>query len=187
MNSLAQDLRYALRQLRKSPAFTAVAVITLALGIGATTTIYSIVDSLLVRPLPYPNSSRIVQVWHTFPPRGMMEIPSSEPEFLEYRQSQSFAHFAGFSSGAVTLTGSGDPLRVAAVWGTSDLFQVMRTKPLLGRVFSSDEFQTGRDQVAVLSYRLWQDHFGSDREIVGKTIRLNGQACTVVGVMQGKF
>jgi predicted permease len=182
-----QDLRYALRQLRNKPGFTAVAVITLALGIGATTAIYSVVDSLLFRPLPYPNSSRIVQIWNTFPPRGMMEIPASEPEFLEYRRNQSFSHFAGFSTGAVTLTGSGDPLRVAAAWGTSDFFQVVGGKPLLGRVFSSDEFQTGHNQVAVLSYQLWQDRFGSDLEIVGKTIRLNGQTYTVVGVMPHNF
>src|SRR6266700_4431606 len=157
MNGLIQDLRYALRQLRKKPGFTVVAVLTLALGIGATTTIYSIVDSLLFRPLPYPNSPRIVRVWNTFAPRGMMEIPASEPEFLEYRQSDAFAHFAGFSTGAVTLTGSGDPLRVAAAWGTSDLFQVMGTEPLLGRVFTQDEFQTGHVHVAVLSVRTWQN------------------------------
>ncbi|PYT19042.1 MAG: hypothetical protein DMG58_37100 [Acidobacteria bacterium] len=180
-------MRYALRQLRKSPGFTAVAVITLALGIGATTTIYSIVDSLLFRPLPYPNPSRIVRIWNTFAPRGMMEIPASEPEFLEYRQSDAFAHFAGFSTGAVTLTGSGDPLRVAAAWATSDLFPVMGTQPLLGRVFTPDEFQTGRSQVAVLSYDLWQNRFGSNLEIIGKTVLLNGQSCTVVGVMPRNF
>jgi putative ABC transport system permease protein len=187
MSSLIQDLRYALRQLRKSPAFTAAAVITLALGIGATTTIYSIVDSLLVRPLPYPNSQRILRVWNTFVPRGMMEIPASEPEFLEYRQSDAFAHFAGFSTGAVTLTGSGDPLHVGAAWGTSDFFQVMGMKPLLGRVFTPDEFQTGHSQVAVLSYGLWQNRFGSDFEIIGKTVLLNGQSCAVVGVMPSNF
>ena len=187
MNRFLQDLRYAVRKLRKSPGFTVVAVITLALGIGATTAIYSIVDSLLLRALPYPNSSRIVRVWNTFAPRGMMEIPASEPEFLEYRQSSAFEHFAGFSTGAVTLTGSGDALRVAAAWGTSDFFQVLGTKPLLGRVFSADEFQAGRDQVVVLSHKLWQDRFGSDLEIIGKTIRLNGQTYTVVGIMPRKF
>jgi len=187
MNGLLQDLRYALRQLRKPLGFTAVAVISLALGIGATTTIYSVVDSLLFRPLPYPNSQRIVRVWNTFAPRGMMEIPASEPEFLEYRQSDAFAHFAGFSTGAVTLTGGGDPLRVAAAWGTSDFFQVMGTEPLLGRVFTPDEFQTGRGQVAVLSFGLWQNRFGSNREIIGKTVLLNGQSYSVVGIMPRNF
>src|SRR5438874_459848 len=187
MNGLLQDIQFALRQLRKKPGFTAVAVLTLALGIGATTTIYSIVDSLLFRPLPYPNSPRIVRVWNTFAPRGMMEIPASEPEFLEYRQSDAFAHFAGFSTGAVTLTGGGDPLRVAAAWGTSDFFQVMGTEPLLGRVFTPDEFQTGHGQVAVLSFGLWQNRFGSNREIIGKTVLLNGQSYSVVGIMPRNF
>ncbi len=187
MNGLLQDIRYALRQLRKNPGFTMVAVLTLALGIGATTAIYSIVDSLLFRPLPYPNSPRIVRIWNTFAPRGMMEIPASEPEFLEYRQSHTFAHFAGFSTGALTLTGSGDPLRVAATWGTSDFFQVMGTNPLLGRGFTSDEFEPGHSQVAVISYGLWQDHFGSNPEIIGRPILLNGQSSTVVGVMPHNF
>lgn len=187
MNRLLQDLRYALRQLRKNPGFSVVAVLTLALGIGATTTIYSIVDSLLFRPLPYPNSSRIVRIWNTFVPRGVMEIPASEPEFLEYRQGHTFAHFAGFSTGAVTLTGSGDPLRVAATWGTVDFFRVMGTEPLLGRVFASDEFQPGHSQVAVLSYGLWQDRFGSNPEIIGKPVLLDGQSRIVVGVMPPNF
>jgi hypothetical protein len=108
LESIVQDIRFGLRQLRKSSGFTLAAVTTLALGIGATTAIFSVVDSLLLRPLPYPNATRIVRIWMTFAPRGMMEIPSSEPEFLEYRQSQSFAHVAGFSVGTLTLTGSGD-------------------------------------------------------------------------------
>src|SRR5260370_29289906 len=187
MTGVLQDVRYALRQLHKNLGFTVVAVVTLALGIGANTAIFSIVDSLLFRPLPYPSSARIVRIWNTFAPRGMMEIPASEPEFLEYRQSHTFAHFAGFATGAVTLSGTGDPLRVAATWGTSDLFQVMGTKPLLGRVFTSDEFQPGHSQVAILSYGFWQNHFGSDPEITGKPILLNGQSCTVVGVMPRDF
>jgi putative ABC transport system permease protein len=178
-----QDVRYAFRQLRKNSGFAAICAITLALGIGATTTIFSVVDSVLLRPLPYPNAPRIVRIWMTFPPRGMMEIPSSEPEYLEYRQSQSFAHVAGFSVGALTLTGSGDPLHVAASWGTSDFFSIMGTEPILGRVFTTDEQQPGHTQVAVLSYGLWQNRFASSREIIGKSILLNGQSCTVVGVM----
>jgi putative ABC transport system permease protein len=130
---------------------------------------------------------RIVRIWMTFAPRGMMEIPASEPEFLEYRQSQSFAHVAGFSVGTLTLTGSGDPLHVAASWGTPDFFSVMGTVPFLGRVFTTDEQQQGHAQVAVLSHRLWQNRFASSREIVGKSILLNGQSCTVVGVMPQTF
>jgi predicted permease len=184
---LAQDLRYAIRQLSRNSGFTAICVLTLALGIGATTTIFSIVDSLLLRPLPYPNSSRIVQMWSTFAPRGMTEIPFSEPEFLEYRQGQSFAHVAGFSVGALNLTGSGDPLHVATSWVTPDFFQVLGTAPILGHVFTADEQQPGHAQFVVLSYGLWQNRFASDPELIGKTILLNGQSCVVVGVMPPNF
>jgi predicted permease len=184
---LMQDLRYGWRQLAKSPAFTVACVLTLALGIGATTVIYSIMDSFLLRPLPYPNSRRMVRVWNTFPPRGMMEIPVSEPEFNEYRQSRSFEHLAGFSVGAVTLTGSGDALRLDANWGTSEFFSVLGTQPALGRLFTDDEFQKGHDDVAILSYRLWQSHFGANSDIIGKSIILNGHNCTVVAVMPSDF
>jgi predicted permease len=187
LENTMQDVRYGLRQLRRSPGFTVVAVLTLTLGIGATVTISTVMDSLLLRPLPYPNSPRVVRIWNTFAPRGMMEIPTSEPEFLEYRQGQSFAHLAGFSVGALTLTGSGDPLRVAASWGTSDFFAVMGTEPLLGRVFSDDEQQAGHTQVAILSYRLWRTRFDSNPNIVGRSILLNGQSCVVVGVMPRNF
>jgi predicted permease len=187
LERFVQDVRYALRQLGRNPGFTAICILTLALGIGATTAIFSVVDSLLLRPLPYPNAPRIVRIWMTFVPRGMMEIPSSEPEFLEYRQSQSFAHVAAFSVGTLNLTGSGDPLHVAASWGSPDFFSVMGTVPLLGRVFTTDEQQQGHAQVAVLSHRLWQNRFGSSREIVGKSILLNGQSCVVVGVMPQTF
>jgi putative ABC transport system permease protein len=182
-----QDVRYAFRQFGRKPGFVIASLITLALGMGATTTIYSIADSLFFRPLPYANSPRIVQIWNTFAPRGMMEIPLSEPEFLEYRQSRNFAHLAAFSTSAVNLTGSGDPLRLAASWGTSDFFQVMGAEPLLGRVFTADEFQPGHGQVAVLSYRLWQSRFGSAPGVVGKSILLNGRNCTVVGIMPRSF
>ena len=182
-----QDVRYALRQFAKKPGFALACIITLALGIGATTTIYSIMDALLLRPLPYPNSPRVVQVWGTFTPRGMMEIPASEPEFLEYRQSRSFAHFAGFSTGAVTLTGTGDPLRVAASWATSDFFAVLGVTPWLGRGFTAEEFQADRNKVVVLGYGIWQSRFASSQEIIGKSILLNGHSSTVVGVLPRDF
>jgi len=184
---VSQDVRFAIRQLAKNKGFTAACVITLALGVGATVTIFTVMDSLLLRPLPYPNSPRVVRIWNIFAPRGMMEIPVSEPEFVEYRQSHTFAHLAGFSVGALTLTESGDPLRVAASWGTSDFFAVMGTEPLLGRTFSADELQPGHTQVGILSYRLWRNRFDSNPKIVGKSILLNGQSCVVVGVMPLNF
>ena len=182
-----QDVRCAQRWLGRNPVFTITVVTTLALGIGATTAIFSVVDSLLLRPLPYPNASRIVRIWMTFAPRGMMEIPASEPEYLEYQQSQSFTHVAGFSVGTLTLTGSGNPLHLAASWVTSDFFSIMGTAPFLGRVFTNDEQQQGHAPVVVLSHRLWQNHFASSQEIIGRSILLNGQSCTVVGVMPQMF
>jgi putative ABC transport system permease protein len=187
---LGQDVRYALRNFRKKPWFAVACMTTLALGIGATTTISSITDALLLRPLPYPNAPRVVQVWNTFAPRAMMEIPASEPEFLEYRLGPSFAHFAAFSTGAVTLTGTGDPLRVAASWTSSDFFEVLGVTTWLGRSFTTDEYdkyQLGRSQVAILSYGIWQSRFASSPDIVGKSIFLNGQITTVVGVMPRNF
>jgi MacB-like periplasmic core domain len=182
-----QDLRFSLRMLRKSPGFTIVAVLTLALGIGATTEIFSVVDSLLLRPLPYPNSHRIVRIWNTFSPRGMTELMASEPEFLEYRQSQTLAHVAGFVLGSLTLTGRGDPLRLSVSWGTSDFFPVLGIQPLLGRSFSPEELEPGQDQVVILSHHLWRDRFGSDPTIIGKSVIFNGKTCAVVGVMPPSF
>ena len=187
LEAVLQDVRYARRWLGRSPVFTIAVITTLALGIGATTAVFSVVDSLLLRPLPYPNSGQIVRIWNTFSPRGMNEIPLSEPEFLEYRQSQSFAHVAGFSLGTVTLTGTGDPLRLVASWGTSELFSVLGTEPFLGRVFSTQEQQTGHTQAVVLSYRIWQNRFGSNPEIAGKSVLLNGESCVIIGVMPRTF
>ena len=187
LDAVLQDVRYALRWLGRNPIFTVAVITTLSLGIGATTAVFSVVDSVLLRPLPYPNSERIVRIWNTFSPRGMTEIPLSEPEFLEYRRSQSFAHVAGFSLGTVTLTGTGDPLRLVANWGTSEFFSVLGTQPILGRFFSSQEQQAGHSHVVVLSYKLWQNRFGSNPEIVGSSVLLNGDSCVVVGVMPSSF
>jgi len=182
-----QDLRYGFRQLRKNRGLTVVCVLTLAIGIGATTAIFSIVDSLLLRPLPYPNSHRIARIWNTFSPRGMTELTASEPEFLEYRQSQTLAHVAGFALGSTTLTGRGDPARLSVSWGTSDFFAVLGTQPALGRSFSPDEHEPGHDQVVILSHHLWRDRFGSNPSIIGKSVILNGKSCTVIGIMPATF
>jgi len=187
LETCSQDVRYGLRQLRKNRGLTVVCVLTLAIGIGATTAIFSIVDSLLLRPLPYPNSHRIVRIWNTFSPRGMTELTASEPEFLEYRQSQTLAHVAGFALGSVTLTGRGDPARLSVSWGTSDFFAVLATPPALGRSFSPDEYEPGHNQVVILSHHVWQDRFGSNPSIIGKSVILNGQRCTVIGMLPPTF
>src|SRR5216110_1469872 len=182
-----QDVRYGFRQLRKNRGLTVVCVLTLAIGIGATTAIFSIVDSLLLRPLPYPHSHRIVRIWNTFSPRGLTELTASEPEFLQYRQSQTLAHVAGFALGSTTLTGRGDPARLSVSWGTSDLLAVLGTKPVLGRSFSPEEHEPGHDQVVILSHHLWRDRFGSNPAIIGQSVILNGKSSIVIGVMPRSF
>ena len=181
---LWQDVRYAFRQFGRKPGFVVVSVITLALGIGATTTIYSIADSLLLRPLPYPNSPRIVRVWNTFAPRGMMETSGIRARIPGISSEPQLRAFCGIlNRDRNSNRCSSYPLRTAASWGTSDFFQVMGTEPLIGRVFTPDEFQPGQSQVAVLSHRLWQSRFGATPDIVGKSFLLNGQSCTIVGIM----
>src|SRR5437773_4063122 len=182
-----QDVRYGFRQLRKNRGLTVVCVLTLAIGIGATTAIFSIVDSLLLRPLPYPNSHRVVRIWNTFSPRGMTELTASEPEFLQYRQSQTLAHVTGFALGSTTLTGRGDPARLSVSWGTSDFLAVLGTQPVLGRSFSPDEHEPGHDQVVILSHPLWRDRFGSNPAIIGQSVILNGKSSIVIGVMPASF
>jgi putative ABC transport system permease protein len=182
-----QDLRYGLRQLRKDKGLTAVCTLTLALAIGATTAIFSVVDSVLLRPLPYPHADRIVRVWNTFSPRGLTELTASEPEFVEYRQSQTLAHVAGFALGSRTLTGLGDPARLSVSWVTSGFFAILGTEPVLGRPFSSQEYQPNHEPVVILSQHLWRERFGSNPTIIGDSLILNGRACTVIGVMPSTF
>jgi len=164
-----QDLRFGFRQLRKNRGLTIVCVLTLAIGIGATTAIFGVVDSLLLRPLPYPTSHRTVRIWNTFSPRGLTEL------------------VAGFALGSTTLTGRGDPARLSVSWGTSDFFAALGTQPVLGRSFSPDEQELGHDQVVILSHHLWRDRFGSNPAIIGKPVILNGKSCAVIGVMPANF
>src|SRR5438270_3928748 len=182
-----QDLRFGFRQLRKNGGLTIVCVLTLAIGIGATTAIFGVVDSLLLRPLPYPTSHRTVRIWNTFSPRGLTELAASEPEFLEYRQSQTLAHVAGFALGSTTLTERGDPARLSVSWGTSDFLAVLGTQPVLGRSFSPEEHEPGHDQVVILSHHLWRDRFGSNPAIIGQSVILNGKSSIVIGVMHPSF
>ncbi len=187
IQDFVQDLRFSLRMLRKSPGFIGVAIFTLALGIGATTAIFSVVDSLLLRPLPYPNSDRIVRIWNTFSPRGLTELTASEPEFLGYRQSHTLAHVAGFALGSTTLTGRGDPARLSVSWGTTDFLTVLGTQPVLGRSFSPDEHEPGHDQVVIISHHLWRNRFGSNPTIIGKSVIVNSKSSIIIGVMPPSF
>jgi putative ABC transport system permease protein len=190
LSALWQDGRYGLRLLRKNPGFTVVAVLTLALGIGADTAIFSIVNATLLRPLSYPNADQIVMVWGTNPGgfgwRGKTGF--SALNFLDYQeQNQVFAHLATFNGPDFTLTGVDNPERIQGGRVTAGFFNVLEVKPMLGRTFLPEEEQAGQDRVVVLSYGLWQRRFGSDPKMIGQTIRLDATSYTVVGVLPQSF
>jgi putative ABC transport system permease protein len=183
MEALLQDLKLAIRQLAKSPGFTAVAVLTLALGIGANTAIFSAVDAVLLRPLPYPQSDRLVDLSATGTEPVRFAI--SYPDLLDFRAlTQDFTGVAGYSSQRYNLTGAGDPREVQAAFVTADLFDVLGVHPTIGHSFTP---QQENDPVALVSYALWAQSFGRDPAILGKAIALDGKSYTVIGVMPAGF
>jgi putative ABC transport system permease protein len=185
MNSLLQDLRFGLRMLIKNPIFTLVAVVTLALGIGANTAIFSVVDAVLLRPLPYPEANRLVFLWSTMNSQGVPASGSALPDYYVWRdQSRVFDGLAGFYNGTFNLSSAGsEPELIQGARITSNLFQVLRVSPSLGRLFASEEEQFGRHRVVLLSYGLWQRRFAGERDIVGRDIKLAGENYTVAGVL----
>jgi putative ABC transport system permease protein len=191
MNGIFQDLRYAIRQLRKSPGFTAIAVITLALGIGANTAIFSVVNGALLRPLAFREPNRLVHVWHVPPAKsfpGMSTFAVSAANYLDWQsQNQVFENMAIYTYHGFTLTGSEKPEQVDAGAVSSSFFETLGVQPMLGRVFSPQEDQPGRSNVVVLSHRFWQDHFGSNADIIGHNINIDGQSFFVAGVMPPSF
>jgi len=191
METLWQDLRYGARLLARAPGFAAVAILTLALGIGANTAIFSVVNAVLLRPLPFYESDRLMQVWHTPPQASFPGIPVfavSPANFLDWRnQNQTFDGMSAYGFGRYTLTGTGHPESIRMVAATTGLFSILHVQPLLGRVFLNGEDQPGRDHEVVLSNGLWHSRFGADSSVVGENIELNGQAYTVVGVMAQGF
>jgi putative ABC transport system permease protein len=186
MNSLWQDIRYGLRMLAKNPGFTAIAVLTLALGIGANTAIFSVIDAALLRPLPYPQADQIVALYLLDQDR-QDEYPAPA-DFLDFRrQSHSFAYLAAYRGLPFNLSGNGQPERVQGAVVTSDFFAALGVQALYGRAILPDLDQPGGPGVAVLSYGLWQRRYGSNTDIVGRTIDIDGQLRTVVGIMPSGF
>jgi putative ABC transport system permease protein len=184
-----QDVRYGLRMLRKNPGFTVVAVLTLGLGIGANTAVFSLVDTILLRPLPYRDPHQLVLVSETLPQMGGdTEVGMAAGEYLDYRdRNRSFVQTGAYEAAGFNLTGEGTPLRVNAAAVTASAFPLLGVPAQLGRSFTADEEQPGSIPVAVLSYSLWQRHYGADRRILGKTIRLDEKPYVVVGVMPPSF
>ena len=189
METLLRDVRYGIRSLVKRPGFTVIALIALALGIGANTAIFSLVNAVLLRPLPFAEPDRLVWMWGNIR-NGGNSASVSPPDFLDYRnENKTFEEFAASFTMplAVNLTGSGEPERLSGAGITGNYFQALGAKPLLGRTFGLENEKPGNDQVVVLSYALWQKRFGGDPGIVGKTIALDGKAREVIGVMPQHF
>lgn len=182
MNSAVHDLRFALRIMRSSPGFTIVAVLTLALGIGANAAIYSFVDGVLLKPLPYPHPEQILEVWEK-PPDGDRNGISTL-NFLDWKnQNTVFTAMAGETGGSATLTGVDAPVQLRGSRVSAGYFDIFGIKPLLGRTFAPNEDQPGKEHVVVLSNRIWQSRFGSDRGVIGRTIHLDNVPYTVIGVL----
>src|SRR5262249_9270794 len=185
MQNLLQDMRYALRVLVKKPGFTVVAVITLALGIGANTAIFSVVNAVLLRPLPFKESEALVMVGFSGEAaKGGDRIPLSVADLLDWRaQSQSFEEIGAWAPSVFNYTGGETPERVQAAAVTANFFSMLGVQPAHGRAFLPDEERPGTQRVVLLSDRFWRQHFAADREAVGRTINLSGTAFTVIGVM----
>jgi putative ABC transport system permease protein len=189
--TMLQDLRYGARTMLRSPGFTVTAVLALALGIGANTAIFSVVNAVLLRPLPYDQPDRLMQVWHTPPQKsfpGMPIFAVSPANFLDWRtQNHAFEGMSAYGFGRYTLTGTGHPEAIRMVAATVDLFSILHAQPLLGRGFLTGEDEPGYEHEVVLSYGFWHSYFAGDPDVIGKNIQLNGQAFTVIGVMGPEF
>jgi putative ABC transport system permease protein len=186
LETLLQDVRFGARVLAKHKGFTAVAVLTLALGIGMNTAIFSVVNAVLLRPLPYEDSHELVQIWGTQP--QLDTAPMSPANFLDWReQNRVFKHIAAYTAQNINLSGVDDPERIRATRVSADLFELLRVRPALGRTFLAEEDQHGNHRVAILSHALWRRRFGASPTIVGQSLTLNDQSYVVVGVMPPEF
>ncbi|HUL16360.1 MAG TPA: ABC transporter permease, partial [Terriglobales bacterium] len=182
-----QDVRFGLRQLRKSPGFTATAILTLALGIGANTAIFSVVNAVLLRPLPFKQASRLVALHEGIPKLGYPKMGFSPPDLEVFeREQKSFSAIGAYQNNPIELSGQAEPDRVTAARISASLFPMLGVEPMLGRNFTPQEDERGHN-VAILSYELWQRRYGGDPEIVGKAIEINRTPYTVIGVMGQRF
>jgi putative ABC transport system permease protein len=188
-DDMIQDLRFGLRMLLKNPAFTSIAVLTMALGIGANTAIFSVVNAVLLHPLPFPESERLVRIYGHFLATSQENMRASVLELTDYQQqTQSFEQIAGYDDFSANLTPpGGEPERVEASLVTPELFSIMKVPPQAGRVFVSEEAQNGHDDVVIISDELWRRRFGADPAVVGRTVLLNGRNHTIIGIMPTGF
>jgi putative ABC transport system permease protein len=188
MQNIMQDLRYGARMLLKKPGFTVIAVITLALGIGANTAIFSVVNGVLLRPLPYKEPGRLARVYSEFPGMNLRKFWISPPEFLDIqKESKSWESIGAWSTGGVNLSWTGDPIRVTSNGVTRSLIDTLGVPPMLGRNFTQEEEKPNGPRAVIISYGLWGRAFGGQADIVGQTVRINTSPFTVVGVMPQGF
>ena len=189
LENILRDVSYSLRVLLKSYAFTIVVIVTLALGIGANTAIFSFANGILLRPLPYPDSDRLAVLDETARKRGIESMGVSYPNFLDWReQNKSFEYISThFGTSRFALSGAGEPVEIFGTFASHGLFEILRVSPQLGRAFSADEDRPDHDDVVILGHNLWQRNFGGNPNVLGQKIMLNNRARTVIGVMPAGF
>jgi MacB-like periplasmic core domain len=182
LETLWQDVRYGLRMLRRNPGFTAVAIATLALGIGANSAIFTVVNSVLLRPLPYEDPGRLMAVYNTAPGRGLMDFATSPPDFRTLRrQNQTLAALSAFYRANYNLTGADKPERLKAMVVSADYFTTLGVQPAIGRNFLPGEEKWGSHLVMIVSDSFWRSHLNADPNLTGKTLHLDGEPYQVVG------
>ena len=187
MNSIIKDIRFALRGLLKHPGFTAIAVVTLALGIGGSTSIFTVVDAALLRGLPYKQSDRLFHLWEKTPQEKFSKREFSYPDYQDYQQNNVFEGLAAYTGGRVLLSGMGDPESVPGPRVSANFFQVLGVDPIIGRTFQTGEDVPGAAKAAVLTYGFWQRKFGGDASALGRTLNINGESYTIIGVLPANF
>jgi putative ABC transport system permease protein len=185
---LSQDLRYAARMVRKQPAFAAVAVLTLALGIGANTAIFSVVYGVLLKPLPFQEPERLVAVWHRAPGLDVPLLEQGAATYFTYRESgRVFEDIGLWDSQEISITGAGEPERARALWVTDGLLGILRVQPLVGRSFTKEDDAPGRPRPAILSHGYWQRRFGGAPNAIGRSLTIDGRPCEVIGILPPSF
>jgi putative ABC transport system permease protein len=187
MKNLLQDLKYGIRMLAKNRGFTLVAVFTLALGIGANTAIFSVVDAALLHSAPYPEPDRLVMVWTDNPQRGWNHFPASLPDMQDWKNSGVFEDLAAFDDSGFNVRTGDRTERVHGMSVTHEFFDALRTKPHLGRTFQSEDMQPGHNHVIILSGTFWRSHFAADPNIIGKSVMLDGSPYTIIGVLPRRY
>ncbi len=188
MESLWQDIRYGTRTLLRSPGFAAVAILTLAVGIAANTSIFSLVNAFFLRPLPFDNPGELVHIWQTDRERGHDELRVSVPNYLDWQEQNTvFEELGGYFYSSFNLSSEEEPASVLVGRLTTNLPGILGVKPILGRTFSSEEGRPGNDKVTVLSHGFWQRHFAADPEVLERTVTLDGERYDVIGVMPPEF